>query len=632
MSENLSDFYSQTLKDQSYSVTTAPTELQPPALAAPPVAPQDSTDEIQLSPNALYLLKERFLHKNEKGETVETPAAMMRRVARGLAAAEPTPSGQRMWEKQFYRVMANLEFHPGSRIMANAGSPRPQLGNCFVFPLNDSQAEIFQTLTESSMIKGHGGGCGFNYSAIRPKGDVVRGTPDLAVGPVKLLKMFDLPSKMFRQQGRYESGNMAILNVDHPDVLDFIMAKQEDGTLSHTNISLGIYDSFMEAVVEDREWGLINPRTKEVVRTVRARQIFDTACDYAGRTGDPGMLFLDRINERNPLRDGLGDINAVNTCGEIGLYAYESCNLGYLNLPRFVLPEHLRTKTQIFDAARLKAVIAVGIRMIDNAISVSWSPLEKIQEVCQANRRIGLGVTGWADCLALADIAYDSEEALALAESLAQMMYEAAFEASLALGLEKGPFPNVEYSSWRGQEAQPRNVALLAFPPSGNNAVIFDTAFSIEPFFALSFNENILGGVRIKHVNRLLYQVMEQAGLPTEGLAEAIEAEQGSLQRLPWIPDSIKRRFRTAHDISPEWHVRMQASFQKYVDNAITKTVNLPSTAGSDDVARVYHLAWKLGCKGITVYRDNSRSEQTIEFTSSAISADGGSTCTVCSG
>jgi ribonucleoside-diphosphate reductase alpha chain len=631
MSENLSDFYTQPLQALSYSDAPTQTDLLTPAPAAPTNGSQYSVDEIQLSPNALYLLKERFLRKNEKGETIETPATMMRRVARGLAAAEPTVSGQREWEEQFYRVMANLEFHPGSRIMANAGLPRPQLGNCFVFPLNDSQADIFQTLTESSLIKGHGGGCGFNYSAIRPKGDVVHGTPDLAVGPVELLKMFDLPSKMFRQQGRYESGNMAILNVDHPDVLDFIMAKQEDGTLSHTNISLGVYDSFMEAVVEDREWGLINPRTKEVVRTIRARQIFDTACDYAGRTGDPGMLFLDRINERNPLRDGLGDINAVNTCGEIGLYPYESCNLGYLNLPKFVLPEHLRTKTQIFDAARLKAVIAVSIRMIDNAISVSWSPLEKIQEVCQANRRIGLGVTGWADCLALAAVPYDSEEALTLAESLAQLMYEAAFEASLALGLEKEPFPNVKYSSWRGQEAQPRNVALLAFPPSGNNAVIFDTAFSIEPFFALSYSENILGGVRIKHVNQLLYQVMEQAGFPTQGLAEAIEAEQGSIQRLSWIPDSIKRRFKTAHDISPEWHVRMQAKFQKYVDNAITKTVNLPSTAGMDEVAHVFRLAWESGCKGITVYRDNSRSEQTIEFTSATVTANCGPVCPVCS-
>jgi ribonucleoside-diphosphate reductase alpha chain len=631
MSENPSNLYSQTLQILNYSGASTSSDVQTPSHDVPPVAPQDSAEEIQLSPNALYLLKERFLRKNEDGETIETPAAMMRRVARGLAAAEPTTSKQRLWEELFYRVMANLEFHPGSRIMANAGSPRPQLGNCFVFPLNDSQAEIFQTLTESSMIKGYGGGCGFNYSAIRPQGDTVHGTPNLAVGPVKLLKMFDLPSKMFRQQGRYESGNMAILNVDHPDVLEFISAKQADGTLSHTNISLGVSDAFMKTVIEDRPWGLINPRTKEVVKTIPARQIFEMACDYAGRTGDPGMLFLDRINERNPLRDGLGDINAVNTCGEIGLYPYESCNLGYLNLPKFILPEHLRTTTHLFDVARLKAVIAVAIRMIDNAISVSWSPIGKIQEVCQANRRIGLGVTGWADCLALADIAYDSEEALMMAESLAEIMYEAAFEASLALGSEKGPFPNIKYSSWHGQAAQPRNVALLAFPPSGNNALIFDTAFSIEPFFALSYNENILGGVRIKHVNQLLYQAMEQANLPTERLAEAVEAEHGSIQRISWIPDSIKKRFKTAHDISPEWHVRMQGAFQKHVDNAITKTVNLPATAGLDEVARIFHLAWKSGCKGITVYRDNSRSEQTIEFTSTVDATNRDSACTVCS-
>ncbi len=577
-------------------------------------SPTTLVDDVGLSANALYLLQQRFLRQNEQGETIETPAGMFRRVARILAAVEATPADRQQWEERFYTTMIKLEFHPGTRILANAGSPRPQLANCFVFPLADSQTEILQTLTHSSIIKSYGGGCGFNYSAIRPRGDVVRGVPGLAVGPVNLMKMFDLSTGMFRQQGRYESGNMAVLNVDHPDVFEFIAAKRQDGVLSLTNISLGLSDAFMEAVAADRPWSLVNPRTQTVVRTVPARSIFEAACAYACQTGDPGLLFLDHINTCNPLRLSLGEINATNPCGEIGLYPYEACNLGYLNLTKFLLPKELRQPKLIFDEAHLRSVVALGIRMIDNAISASWFPLAEIRQAVQANRRIGLGVTGWADCLAIAGIPYDSEDALHLAERLAETLYQAAFTTSLKLGQERGPFPNVEKSIWRGQSVQPRNIALLALPPSGNNAVIFNTSFSIEPFFALAFSENIMGGVRIKHLNPYLVQALRRANLPTEGLLEAIEAEHGSIQYLPWIPDSIKRRFRTAHDITPEWHVRMQAAFQKYIDNAVTKTVNLPGSASPAEVSHIYQLAWRLGCKGITVYRDQSRQEQTIEF------------------
>lgn len=598
----------------------------------PAQASLELVDDIGLSPNALYILRERFLRKNERGETIETPAGMMRRVARALAAVEATHADRQRWEKEFYGVMAALEFHPGTRALANAGSSKPQLANCFVFPLADSQAVVFQTLTASSIIKGHGGGCGFNYSAIRPRGDTVRGVPSLAVGPVRLMKLFDLATTMFRQQGRYESGNMAVLNVDHPDIFEFIGAKEQDGSLSRTNISLGVSDAFMEAVAGDRPWPLVNPRTQAVVRTVPARSIFDVACGYACQSGDPGLLFLDRINENNPLRESLGDINATNPCGEIGLYPYEACNLGYLNLTKFLLPRSQRRPGRIFDEAHLRRVVAIGVRMVDNAISASWFPIEEILDSVQANRRIGLGVTGWADCLAIAGIAYDSDEALALADWLGATLYDAAFSASLGLAREKGPFPNVDKSIWRDQADQPRNVALLAFPPSGNNAVIFDTSFSIEPLFALAFTENIMGGVRIRHLNRHLVRALQEAGLPTSNVFEAIEAAHGSIQHLPWIPDSIKRSFKTAHDIAPEWHLRVQAAFQKHVDNAITKTINLPASATPADVARIYRLAWELGCKGITVYRDRSRSEQTIEFSASSSNGKESSfpTCVSC--
>ncbi len=387
-----------------------------------------------------------------------------------------------------------------------------------------------------------------------------------------------------------------------------------DGTLSRTNISLGITHAFMRAVANDASWDLVNPRTKEVVRTLPARDIFDAACRSACETGDPGMLFVDHINADNPLRETHGDIGATNPCGEIGLYPYESCNLGYLNLTRFLLPEAERSAEIIFDEARLQSVVKLGVRMIDNAITASEFPIPEIDEMVRANRRLGLGVTGWADCLALSGIAYDSRAALRLAERLSETMYSAAFEASVELAQQRGPFPNVDQSTWRDSTEQPRNVALLAFPPSGNNAIIFNTSFAIEPHFALAYAENILDGVRIYHVNEHLLAALEAEGLPTDTLAEQIEANHGSIQTLDWIPAHIRHSFKTAHDIAPEWHVHMQVAFQKHVDNAITKTVNLPGSASAEDVARIYLLAWKLGSKGITVYRDQSRSDQTIEF------------------
>jgi ribonucleoside-diphosphate reductase alpha chain len=592
---------------------------------------RDPSNKLDLSPNALYLLKQRYLIKNEGGETIETPLGMMRRVASALAAVEPTIDGQKFWEQKFYEIMTNMEFHPGSRVLANAGTTHPQLGNCFVFPLADSQRQIFQTLYESSLIKSYGGGCGFNYSEIRPRGDIVRKTPGLALGPVQLMHIFDMTTTMFKQQGRYESGNMAVLNVDHADVFEFIAAKECDGALSFTNTSLGVSDAFMQAVVNDDSWKLYNPRTREVVRSVSARTIFQEACLYASKTGDPGLLFIDRINESNPLVSSFGPINATNPCGEIALYPYESCNLGYINLTRFLLAEEDRTLTQIFDILRLQAAVTLGVRMVDNAISASWSPIEEIDKATKANRRIGIGITGWADCLAVAGIPYDSDEALKIAEHLAEVMYTAAYRASVALGREKAPFPNAERSMWRDVDDKPRNVALLGFPPSGNNAIIFDTAFSIEPFFAMSFTENVMGEGRIHHINDHLYNKLHQAGIPTDGLLGAIEEGHGSIQHISWIPDSIKACFKTAHDITPEWHVRMQAAFQKYVDNAITKTVNLPSTASAADVERVYTLAWSLGCKGITVYFDCSRSKQAIEFTTSKSEEPLDLECSVCS-
>ncbi|WDT59128.1 adenosylcobalamin-dependent ribonucleoside-diphosphate reductase [Streptomyces sp. G7(2002)] len=572
------------------------------------------TDRVNLTGNAHLLLRERYLTADQHGEVTETPEAFFRRIAKALAAVEE-PDDTQPWESAFYEVMARLEFHPGSRTLANAGSARPQLANCFVFPLEDSQASILQTFTDSSVVKGLGGGCGYNYSRIRPKGDAVRGTAGLAAGPVALLKMFDGATKLFRQRGRYESGNMAVLNIDHPDVLQFIEAKKIDGSLNMTNISLGISDAFMHAVAAQADWPLINPRTGEAVRKIPAAELFGTACRLACETGDPGLLFLDRMNDDNPLRDALGEITATNPCGEIGLYPYEACNLGYLNLPKLLLPAHERKTPYLFDEERLRHVVAAGVRMIDNAISVSWFPVENIREAVSANRRVGLGVTGWADCLAASGIPYDSPEALNCAELLASVIRDAAQTASYALGHERGPFPNIVHTNWKDSDQQPRNIAVLALPPSGNNAVIFDTAFSIEPFFGMTYSQQVFGNRRIHSVNQTLLAELEHRGIPADGLLEQIAQNDGSLAGLAHIPADLQAVFKTAHEIAPEWHVRMQAAFQRHVDNAVTKTVNLPADATPQHVASLYQQAWELGCKGITVYRDTSKNEQAIAWT-----------------
>jgi ribonucleoside-diphosphate reductase alpha chain len=569
----------------------------------------DPIDDIGVSSHALFILKERFLRRDERGIILETLEGMCHRVSAALVAAEK-PNAREQWQRVFFAIMRNFEFHPGSRTMANAGTLRPQLANCFVFPLEDSQDSILKTFTHSSMIKGHGGGCGFNYSKIRPRGDAVRGIPGLAVGPVKLMELMDSATSMFRQQGRYESGNMAVLGADHPDILDFIRSKTTDGKLPYTNVSVAVANAFMEAVRDDAGWELRHPSTRRTVEALPARQLFHEICRYARDTGDPGLIFTDHMNANNPLRGDMGDIVTTNPCGEIGLYPYESCNLGYLNLTRLLLPAEQRTSTAIFDEVRLRRNVAIGIRMIDNAITVSWFPLPEIHEMIQANRRIGLGVTGWADCLAEAGIAYDSEEALIVAERLSRCMYDAAFTASLALGRERGPFPNIHRSIWKDAADQPRNVALLSFPPSGNNAVIFDTSFAIEPYFALVYTENVMNGVRIKKVNQRLMADLARAGVSQVGLVDEIESNQGSIQSIARIPQDIKLRYRTAHDIAPQWHVRMQAAFQKHVDNAITKTVNLAADATVEDVKNIFMEAWRLRCKGITVYRDVSRADQ----------------------
>ena len=565
-------------------------------------------DHVPFTDNARELLEKRFLLRDDDG-TTETPADMMQRVAATLAGAETTEP--EAWQGLFFETMSRLLFLPASRVLANAGTTNQQLGNCFVLPLVDDKGEILQTFSDSCHIKGNGGGCGFNYSDIRPRGHRVREHDDLAAGPAAFLKLFDGASGIFRQKGRYESGNLAIINVDHPDVIEFASAKITDGDLPLTNISVGISDAFMRAVADKATWQLTDPQTGKVVEELPATDLFADICKLAWQTGDPGVVFLDHLNRDNPLLDSVGPITAMNTCGEVGLYPYESSNLGYLNLVRILDKEAMDAGGEpLFDDALLRAVIHLAVRMIDNSISVSWYPVEKIYDSVRSNRRIGLGVTGWADCLALAGVAYDSDRAITLADRFAATLRRHAEEATRQLAAEKGAYPNSTLSG----ETDRRNISLLALPPSGNHAILFDSSFSIEPYFSLCYLVRVMGDQTFLRKNSYLETALRSAGLDPEPIFEEISKNNGSVQSVTSVPQAIRERFKIAHEIAPEIHVRVQAAFQKHVDNGVTKTVNLPRHSTPEDVVRCYTLAWELGCKGVTVYRDGSRSEQAIEF------------------
>jgi len=568
-------------------------------------------DDIGLSYNTLYILKSRFLRRDEKGNVLETPKGMIERVARFLAGVEKTPEERDKWYKRFFETMISFDFLPGTRTLANAGLRNPQLANCFVFNIDDDIDAIFETLHTSTLIKKHGGGCGYNFSRIRPEGDSVSGISGLAAGPVKMMEMFDLMTSLFKQQGKYESGNMAILNTNHPDIFNFISAKQNDGYLSKTNLSVGITDDFMNAALKDKDWDLVNPKNGEVVNSVSAKSILTLMAQMAWQTGDPGLINLSAINRgtrlANPLLKKRGQIMATNVCGEIPLYPNESCNLGYVNLTHFV-------KDKGFDFNKLAKTMKVAVRLMDNVIDASWFPIREVEKAVRDHRRLGIGAVGWAETLIMMKIAYDSREAFELAEKVSKTMYTAAFKASCSLAKERGPFPLIGDSIWAKSKNKPRNVALITFPPSSGNAVICETSYGIEPLFALAYEQNILEGERFTNINPFFVKVLKEKRIYSESIIQKIIENHGSVQGIKEIPESIQRIFKVAHDISWKDHVKMQASFQKWTDNAITKTINMPGNATNDDILEAFILAWKLGCKGLTVYRDKSKKNQVINF------------------
>lgn len=571
-------------------------------------------DDLGFSVNSLVVLKNKYLHKNGKGEVKETPKQMFARVAQAAASVEDEEKQDR-WGQEFQKIMLSLEFLPGGRTLANAGSPSGQLANCFVLPMEDNIEEMFESIKDSALLKKNGGGVGFSFSKIRPKGDLTR-TATGACGPVALMKVLDSSSDILLQDGGRRSGSMVVLSASHPDVLEFINCKDEGHILPHINYSLAVSSRFMKAVENKQGWELVNPRNGRIAQTISARSIFELAAAQAWRNGDPGMIFLDNINRDNPTPH-LGPIEAVNLCGEQPLLPYEACNLGSINLVKFLKKRIKNHESEIMgmdiDCVRLEEVVRVAVRFLDNIIDVCRFPLAQVDRMVKTNRKIGLGVMGWADLLVKMQIPYNSDEAIKLANRVMKFINKISHDESQKLGQEKGSFPSFEGSRWqkRGLHSM-RNATTTTIAPTGSIAMIAGVSSGVEPLFALSFYKEVFDGARLPEVNSDLLEVLGK--LQIENLEKTKEEtiKTGSIQNIREIPLNIRRVFITAHEISPEWHLKMQAAFQKHTDNAVSKTINLPNKATIEDVQNVFMMAWKLGCKGITIYRDRSRQTQVL--------------------
>jgi ribonucleoside-diphosphate reductase alpha chain len=562
-------------------------------------------DELKLSLEGVLVVRERCLRKDLRGRPIESTGEMMDRVAHFVARAEdgyrPGTAGQ--WAERFAAVLRRLEFLPNSPTLMNAGTPVGVLSGCFVLPLDDSLRSIFTTLGHAALLHQAGAGTGYTFSDIRPAGDVVASTGGRASGPVSFLRVFDVAADVVREGGRRRGANMAVLDAGHPDVFDFVRAKLTPGRFENFNFSVGVTDAFMRAVERDGTHRLVNPRTGRTVARVPARELFGAICEAAWASGDPGLLFLDRINRDNPL-PGRGRIRATNPCGEVPLLPYESCNLGSVNLARFVRDGRL-------DWDGLAAVVEVAVRFLDDVIDVSRYPVPELADAARATRKVGLGVMGLAEVLAALGIPYDSPAAVRLGGRLARAVQAAAHAASARLAAERGAFPLFAESTFAARGLPPlRNAQLTAVAPTGTISLIAGTTSGIEPMFAIAYSRRVLGR-RLLQVNPLFERIARERGFYSEELIAEL-ARTGSARRHPGLPPDVRRAFVTALEIAPEWHLRMQAAVQRSVDAAASKTVNLPATATVADVRAIYLAAWRARVKGITVYRYGSRPNQVL--------------------
>jgi ribonucleoside-diphosphate reductase alpha chain len=565
-------------------------------------------EEPKLTVNAIKVLERRYLLKNLKGEIIETPAQLFRRVAKAVAMVEKKYGADdievKELEEQFYQLMFNCEFMPNTPTLMNAGTGMGQLSACFVLPVEDSIPGIFNAVRNMALIHKSGGGTGFSFSHLRPKDDVVKTTEGMASGPVSFMRVFDVSTDVIKQGGKRRGANMGILHITHPDIIEFITAKQQEGFLTNFNVSVTVTDEFISAVKTGSMIKLVNPRTKKIVREVKARDLWNLIVENAWKTGDPGMIFIDEVNRHNPTPH-VGMIEATNPCGEQPLLPYESCNLGSINLAKM-------TKNDQIDWEKLRKTVHMTAHFLDNIIDANKYPLTQTKKLTLANRKIGLGVMGLADLLVQLKIPYNSEEALATAERIMKSIEEEGHKTSIELGEKRGSFPNFKGSIWeqKGYKAM-RNSTVTTVAPTGTISVIAGCSSGIEPLFAIAFIRNVMEGTQLLEVNQYFEKVTKERGFYTEELMRKVST-LGSIQALTEIPEDVKRNFVIAHDIEPKWHVRMQAAFQKYTDNAVSKTVNLPNNATIKDVDEVFWLAYELKCKGITVYRYGSKKEQVL--------------------
>jgi ribonucleoside-diphosphate reductase alpha chain len=568
---------------------------------------------LALSENAVTVLKRRYLRKDSQGKVIETPEKMFRRVAQHIAKAEKNYGADdervKAVEETFYDLMTQVIFLPNSPTLMNAGRRLGQLAACFVLPVEDSMEGIFGALRNAAMIHKSGGGTGFSFSRLRPKDSNVGTTGGVASGPVSFMKIFNTATEQVKQGGTRRGANMAILRVDHPDVVEFIHSKSNDRELNNFNISVGVTDAFMEAAAAQKEYDLLDPRDKQPTGRLNAAEVYEALVTQAWKTGDPGIIFLDRMNADNPT-PALGEIESTNPCGEQPLLPMEACNLGSVNLAKFVVES---ASGPAVDYPRLKEAISWSVRFLDNTIDMSRYPLPEITEMVRGNRKIGLGVMGFADMLFQMGIPYNSEEALQAAEEVMHFIQEACHETSETLAQERGVFANWERSIFKDKGLQRRNATSTTIAPTGTLSIIAGCSSGIEPLFALSFVRTVMDNDKLMEVNPVFEKVARERGFYRPELMDQV-ARKGSIHEIEEIPEDVRRVFVTAHDVSSEWHIRMQAAFQKHTDNAVSKTVNLPRDATVEDVRKVYDLAYQLRCKGVTIYRDGSKENQVLSF------------------